>query len=274
MVETFFYHNEKYTLPREDAMAVDADRRIFVAADGVTRDFGGVFEGLRPYPDPSPATDAADAVAHTALAELQDGASATRALEAANAAVDRVNHGLGIWERCDWLEYDPAGAVAAVSRVDGDALTIGWIGDCGVAVVRDGALIHLTRDQLDEVLAYLAANPAPYDDPRRAFIRSTLRNRPDNTQDGRRITYGVLTGEEGATAYIETETFALQPGDVVATHTDGFRPYFQHPEFLATLSGDPAGWTEAVPAVMRALLAESHDYGKERSLILYRHPVG
>ena len=275
MIATFFYHNEKYALPREDAMAFDADRKVFVAADGVTRDWGGVMEGLRPYPDPSPATDAADAVASTALQTLRacpgEEGCVRQALEAANEAVANVNTDLGFWEKCDWLECDLAGAVAAASMVDGDRLVIGWIGDCGVAVVRDGELAYLTRDQLEHVLAHLAANPATYDDPRRAFIRGTLRNRPENTDNGQPITYGVLTGEDGAVPYIETATFALQPGDVVATHTDGFRPYFASVEFLATLSGDPARWEEDVPAVMRRLIAADPEHGKERSLILYRH---
>ncbi len=275
MIATFFYHNDKYTLPREDAMALDAEKRIFVAADGVTRDWGGVLEGVRPYPDPSPATDAADAAAgavlSTLLADPAGEASMRRALEAANAAIREVNVQLGIAERVDWLENDLAGAVAAASTVNGDRLTAGWIGDCGVAVVRDGRLAWLTRDQLDDVTAWLAANPGTYDDARRVFIRSTLRNRPDHTRDGKPITYGVLTGEEGAPHYIETSTLDLRPGDVVATHTDGFRPYFAVPEFLEVLSGDPARWDEGLPDLVRRLVERDGEYSRERSLILYRH---
>jgi serine/threonine protein phosphatase PrpC len=275
MIANFFYHNERYTLPREDATALDAERGLFVAADGVTRDFGGVLQGLMPYPDPSPATDAADAVAETALETLRDCPGTEdcvrQALQAANEAVGDVNTDLGLWEKCDYLECDLAGAVAAVSMVREDTLTIGWIGDCGVAVVRDGRLAYLTRDQLDHLLGHLAANPATYDDARRVYIRGTLRNRPDTLHEGKPITYGVLTGEPEAARYIETVTLPLRPGDVVATHTDGFRPYFEAPEFLAVLSGDPARWEEDVPVVMRRLIDVNPEYGKERSLILYKH---
>lgn len=274
MVTDFFRHNNRLTLPREDAMAFDVGRRAFVAADGVTRDWDGDPDNAHPYPDPSPATDAADAAAAAALQTLLSRgpgeATAHAALEAANAAVGAVNARLGLSERCDWLEFDLAGAVAAVSVVEGDTLFVGWIGDCGVAVIRDARLAYLTRDQLDHVQAHLAANPAPYNDARRVMIRSTLRNRPSHTAGGAPITYGVLTGEPDALAYIETAAVPLRNGDVVATHTDGFRPYFARPDFLAELQ-NAALWEARLPTTLQQLADSDHDLGRERSIILYRH---
>src|SRR5690606_23673347 len=103
-------------------------------------------------------------------------------------------------------------------------LAVGWIGDCGVAVIRKGSLVFQTRDQLEGLLAYLRERPAPYDDARRVYIRRELRNRPDFRPDGREVTYGVLTGEPSALPYIQTGSFLLRPGDVVAVYTDGFAP--------------------------------------------------
>jgi serine/threonine protein phosphatase PrpC len=157
--------------------------------------------------------------------------------------------------------------------VTGNRLLAGWIGDCGVAVVRDGALAWITRDQLDDVMAYLRMNPGIYDDARRVWTRRELRNRPDTREGGKPVTYGVLTGEPDATSYIETASVELQPGDVIATHTDGFRPYFDDPEFLALLSGDSSLWEEALPALSEKRAADADELGKERSIWLYQYTV-
>jgi serine/threonine protein phosphatase PrpC len=275
MIASFFFHNSRYTAPREDALTADTERNVFAAADGVTRDWDAIQAGTAAYPNPSPASDAADAASAAILDTLKDAApmeeSMRRALEAANAAVHAVNVQWNLFERCDYLEYDLGGAVAAAAWVAGNRLLTGWIGDCGVAVVRDGVLSWITRDQLDHVMAHLKNHPGEYDDARRVWTRRDLRNKPDATEDGRPITYGVLTGEPEAAAYIETSTFELQAGDVVATHTDGFRPYFANADFLALLSGDPERWQEGIPALSEALAGHSDAFGKERSLWLYKH---
>lgn len=275
MFASFFFHNLRYSAPREDALAANTERRIFIAADGVTRDWDALQRGEAPYPNPSPATDAADAVAAAALDALEmtapSEAALRYALEAANAAARAVNERWKLVENPDYLERDPAGAVAAVGWAAGNRLLCAWIGDCGIAVVRNGALAWLSRDQLDNVLAHLARHPAVYDDARRVYCRRDLRNRPEAGENGQPISYGVLTGEPEADAYIETATRDLLPGEVVAVHTDGFRPYFEEPEFLAMLSGDPARWQNDLPALSEALAERDHAFGKERSVWLYKH---
>jgi serine/threonine protein phosphatase PrpC len=275
MFASFFFHNTRYTAPREDALAANTERKIFAAADGVTRDWDALQRGEAAYPTPSPATDAADASAAAILDALETAepseAHLCRALEAANAAVRAVNERWDLWENPDYLQRDLAGAVAAVAWVHGNRLLAGWIGDCGVAVVRNGRLAWITRDQLDDVIAYLRRHPAVYDDARRVFTRRDLRNRPDAQEEGRPISYGVLTGEPPAESYIETAALDVQPGDVIAAHTDGFRPYFEEPDFLALLSGDPAGWQDGLPALSETLAERDDAFGKERSVWLYRH---
>lgn len=277
MFASFFFRNTRYTAPREDALAANTERKIFVAADGVTRDWDALQRGEAEYPTPSPATDAADAVAAAVLDALEAAdpseAALCRALEAANAAARAVNERWDLWENPDYLERDPAGAVAAVGWMHGGRLLAAWIGDCGVAVVRDGALAWLTRDQLDDVLAHLRRHPAVYDDARRVYCRRDLRNKPDAMEAGSPISYGVLTGEPEAASYIASAAVSLRPGDVVAVHTDGFRPYFEDPDFLALLSGDPAAWQDGLPALSRTLSDRDGAFGKERSLWLYRYPA-
>ncbi|HEY3413586.1 MAG TPA: hypothetical protein VGM51_11115 [Armatimonadota bacterium] len=267
----FIFANERHLAPREDALAWDDDARIFVAADGVTRDWEAIRQGEAPYPDPSPATSAADAVARLALQAALCGDPLDRVLAEANDGVARVNDALGITGRCDYLKHDYAGAVAALARVDGDTLDIAWIGDCGVAVIRDGRLAYLTRDQLDGLTAFLAKNPAPFDDARRVYVRRDLRNKPDFRPGGADVTYGVLTGEPEAISYIETASIVLEPGDIVATHTDGFRPYFALPEFFALLSGGSDRWERELPQFTMELAARDAGCGRERSILLYQH---
>jgi serine/threonine protein phosphatase PrpC len=275
MIASFFFHNSRYTAPREDALTADTERKVFAAADGVTRDWDAIQSGAAAYPNPSPATDAADAASAAILDTLTEAAptegSMRRALEAANAAVHAVNVRWNLFERCDYLENDLGGAVASAAWVSGNRLLTGWIGDCGVAVVRNGTLSWITRDQLDDVTAHLKEHPGQYDDARRVWTRRELRNKPGLLEDGRPVTYGVLTGEPEAAAYIETSALELRAGDVVATHTDGFRPYFANDDFLSLLSGDPERWQEGIPALSEALAGHSDAFGKERSVWLYKH---
>ncbi|HEY3266117.1 MAG TPA: protein phosphatase 2C domain-containing protein [Armatimonadota bacterium] len=258
--------NARHAAPREDALGWDDEGGVIAATDGVTRDWEAIRQGLRPYPDPSPATDAADAAAAALVEALSGGAAFPNAFAIANAAVAEVNARWDIPRRCDYLEHDFAGAVAAAVRLEGRSLQVGWIGDCGVAVIRDGALLYLTRDQLDEVNAHLRANPAPFGDDRRVAIRRDLRNRPSHLHKGRPVTYGVLTGEPEALHYVEIATLDLLPGDVVCVHTDGFRPHFARAEFLAALAAGADAWKSAIPSADERLNAESGEYGRERSL--------
>ena len=267
----FIFANERHLAPREDALAWDDDIRVFVAADGVTRDWDAIRQGDASYPDPSPATAAADLVAETALRNaLRDGPH-SGCLVTTTPDVRAMNERLGLWGNCDYLERDFAGAVAAMAVVDGNALFVTWIGDCGVAVIRDGRLVYLTRDQLDSVTAYLKENPAPFDDARRVYIRRDLRNKPNFCPDGSDVTYGVITGEAQAILYFESDVFELEPGDVVATHTDGFRPYFALPEFLALLSQGQDAWERELPQFTMDLAARDAEFGRERSILLYQH---
>jgi hypothetical protein len=210
-------------------------------------------------------------VAQAALQRTLKNGLHTGALVTTTPGVRALNESLGIWDNCDYLERDYAGAVAASAEIDGDLLHITWIGDCGVAVIRNGRLVYLTRDQLDNVTAFLAANPAPFNDERRVYIRRELRNRPDDLVDGKAVTYGVITGEPEAILYFESDAFELEPGDVVATHTDGFRPYFALPEFLALCSRDPNEWEQRLPAFTLDLASRDAAFGRERSIILYKH---
>lgn len=270
-IATFIFANERHRAPREDALAWDENARIFIAADGVTRDWDAIHTGAAQYPDPSPATAAADTVAQGTLQRaLKNGPNAGALLQT-TPDVFALNEKLGIQGYCDFLERDYAGAVAASAEVDGNLLRMTWIGDCGVAVIRDGQLVYLTRDKLDNVTAFLAANPAPFDDERRVYIRRDLRNRPYYLVDGKPVTYGVITGEPEAILYFESEVFDLHPGDVVATHTDGFRPYFDREDFLSLLAGDPARWEEDLPQYALDLAARAPAFGRERSVILYKH---
>lgn len=267
----YIFANDRHKAPREDALAWDDDAHVFIAADGVTRDWEAIRQGEVPYPDPSPATSAADAVARLALQAALCGDPLDRTLSEANDGVARVNDALGINGRCDYLKRDYAGAVAAAARIAGDTLEIAWIGDCGVAVIRSGTLLYLTRDHLDGLTAYLKENPAPFDDARRVYVRRDLRNKPKFYPEGRAVTYGVLTGEAEAIPYIETASIPLESGDVVATHTDGFRPYFALPEFLRLLSGASDEWDGRLREYTLDLASRDPGFGRERSIILYKH---
>jgi serine/threonine protein phosphatase PrpC len=223
--------------PMEDcAAALDGDG-IYVVCDGVTRT-------AKPgaYPNPSPATLAANLAMRTVLAHLQVGASSANpkrrlldSLESANAAIAELN--APILPKLDYLENDLVGTVLAVCLRSGRQLHYAYIGDCWVRLLREGQALLLTPPQTAGVAAYRKQLTHGVDPI--VAVRRNLRNRGD-AADG----YGCLTGEPSAMDFVRLGFIELQLGDRIIVATDGVNPAFDG-EAAAGSPHSATSWVEA-----------------------------
>lgn len=214
----------------EDVFFVDKIRRIFVVADGVTR---RGFTG--PYPDPSPARLAAAAVVEalgkTPPDQFTQVQQVHEAFKQANRSVRSVNEHLGLWAVHDWWGHDLAGAVAAYLAIQEKQFFYGFIADCGIAqIASSGNVLWHTPDLLAPAQKHFPATDTLGIKERFMRVRRDFRNKPQANLP----TYGVLTGEEAALAYIKTGIRPYRKGDVLAVYSDGAVPFvvkdqpFQH----------------------------------------------
>ena len=222
--------------PCEDAYAVrlDAQGAVLVVADGVTRSRSAAGA----YPQPSGAAIAAELVARTLADALTDGTDPVAAFALANQAVDDANRRNGVWDRLDYKEHDLWGAVAtAVVVADGLARWV-HIGDTVLLHLpaADGAYVR-TPDQVSDSIEHLESLPPETLTAvggRELYARRHLRNQPTTAHS-----YGVLTGEAAAAAYVVSGQFAVASGDLLMLGTDG----------LGSLRGTDAaaGWHNLAP---------------------------
>lgn len=232
--------------PNEDAFAVhlDAEGAVLVVADGVTRSR----DAAGRYPDPSGAALAARLAARELAAALAAGDGTpdlAAAFARANRAIDRANRAHGVWARLDYGAHDLWGVVATAVAVRAGIAHWGHLGDTALLhLPAAGGLISRARDQVAAASAWLDALPAAElaaAGGRDPYARRHLRNHP-----GLAHSYGVLTGEEAALAYVETGSFALAPDDRLGLLSDGLGSLRRSGDAGAWAALDP--WLRADPA--------------------------
>ena len=262
--------------PQEDYLLVSQTLPIYVVADGVTL-LQWIYEN-RPYPHPSPAGDVARIfcqaavraaeVAYDTIASPED----IRAIFAAgNEAVAEYETANGrTKETVDYWDTDFFAATAAIAVVKDGVVYWGSICDSYVAHVdANGGVL----EQSPLCNALKEAEPPPYtDDAMDHKTRSTYkwhRLRNGLTPGGKRMGYGVITGEPEALAYVATGQFSLAPGERLAVLTDGFEEYMKEPEFTKLLATWPHDLSEEIADYSARMISQDPDrFGHERTLIV------
>jgi hypothetical protein len=252
----------------EDVAFVDTGAGVFAVADGVTRD--RLRDGR--YPKPSPARLAAEAFCEVIREHAPKSMRPENAFREANIAIERLNRRLGLYGASNYLDRDLAGAVAAVARPRAPSrLEWAYLGDAGIALIGPtGALLRETKDEIANARADFPTDEEVTDkEQRRVVIRSELRNNPKRRSGG----YGVLTGEEGALAFLRQGSWSTAGSHVAVVFSDGFRPLLKRDD-VRKLLPEAADKPEA-----RRLLEETCDqlrvvdpsaYGKEASVIVWK----
>jgi hypothetical protein len=87
--------------------------------------------------------------------------------------------------------------------------------------------------------------------------------------EGKRVGYGVVTGEPEALEYLSSGTLTLKAGEFLSVLTDGFEHYMDLPEFLALF----LEWPEDLESRVKRFTAEqaakdSDRFAHERTLIM------
>lgn len=227
--------------PNEDFLYSLSDR-VFAVADGLTR---FVSQG-KDYPNPSPAGAAAEFFSEVAAMSIEGlirlgQLTADRTEEAireafsdANTAIRRLNESNSITkETTDYLENDFASCVGALGMLVKSTLYHGYIGDCGLLVydskssmpkfmtANDMALLEDFREAWGWFKEMSGVDMAEEKIARRLFWAKDLRNKPGSPC----LTYGALTGEREALAYMKIGKIELGVGDTAIFFSDGILPY-------------------------------------------------
>lgn len=128
----------------------------------------------------------------------------------------------------DWLHRDLAACVASGAVMQGDNVVWFHLPDCGLAIYsKDGIKVKTDNEindenpldiadkghhHIDEKMKFLEQ----WEPRRRYIINKEVRNRPHAD-----MPYGTFTGEQTAMAFVNTGTWKMEKGDILALHSDG-----------------------------------------------------
>ena len=286
--------------PPEDSLFQDVvDKKIFVVADGITRDPSGINDfkpyysnpemlelWLDAYPNPSPARAAADCFINSFNNHLQSlldnpwpiditQESLKNAFIFGNKKIQELNHTLV--PHIDYLYNDYAGCVAAGGVIEENILIWGAITDCGLIVYSsNGKIKFQSEDWMLPFVNFLETQNNSWHLPEgREFVRRDCRNNPELIVDGKCVSYGALTGEESACSFVHTGEVKLQDGDLIIFYTDGLTPALARPEFFekAYKLSDSLMDQSLTPYLLQLAKKNPKKFGKEKTMIAYVHAV-
>ena len=215
-----------------------ADDYEAIVADGITRDPIGVSdlslhsfsELLERYPRPSGAELAAKEIVSTFQKER---GSLKERLIACNDAVKTLNE--KYIPTCDYLQNDYFGAVASCIHIENDILHYAYICDCGVIVYDALGNIKFQTEDDKKLYSdpYINQIGIPWNLPEaRVIVRRDYRNNLNCIKDDKCVSYGALTGEESAVAFMKEGKVKLNPNDIIVVYSDGFSNYLNNVEFI------------------------------------------
>lgn len=264
-----------FNFPVEDQYY--ADETTAIVADGITRDPIGItdFSSATPkqfvekYPRPSGASLAAKEICDTFSKE--DGTLKEKLIKC-NHSVKKLNE--KYISKCDFLENDYYGAVASCIRIYDDLLDYAYICDCGVIVYDSlGNIKFQTTD--DKKLYsdfYIDMIKTDWSLPeKRVIVRKDFRNNLNNIQDGKCVSYGVLTGEDSASYFIKSGQIKLEKNDIVVVYSDGFSEFLHVQEFISLiLNFQQEKFEEYINMKSKE---DYNKYGKEKTLVLFKNNI-
>lgn len=265
--------NTNCNFPVEDQFYISENEAI--VADGITRDPIGVSdlsscsykELLDKYPRPSGAELAAKEICNTFS---KNNGSIRNRLIKCNNSVKLLNN--KYIPKCDYLENDFYGAVAACIHIKNKILDYAYICDCGVIVY----------DSLGNIKFQTEDDKKRYSDPfinrigiawnlpeARVIVRRDYRNNLNNIQNGSCVSYGALTGEASAVEFIRSGKIKLDKHDIILVYSNGFTNLLHDSEFIVQLLKFEKNKFESY--VESKSLSDYEKYGKEKTVVIFKN---
>lgn len=241
-IYNFHYSGEYSTHPDEDVSL--HKNGWFAVFDGVT------LEHQDPYPDPSPAAqaaqDACGAVVNTRFDFKNPTSSISQASHRVNSIIRELNNSLGITEETvNFLSVQYAATVGAFAYVSEGWLYGAQINDSELAVLNsDGSFkfrLNTVVGPVNELLAvyrregkFSADSADEY-----KFVRKHIVNNTSLEFKGQQIRFGVLTGQMEAEYFLNSGAVELSADDTVLLYSDGMIPYIEDEVFRSYLAANP-----------------------------------
>lgn len=218
--------------------------KTFAVCDGVT------LLHQHPYPNPSPAATVARIAAKTIVRSLAPRnfkgiRSLRHAFIEANVAIKRYNRRIGLTPRTvDFLTKQYAATVCAFGRIINGKLYWGQLNDCGVMIIDAKGEIIMDKlldrgpvdayvQQLRNTKGFSAGSPQEHQ-----YFRREVVNNARLFHKGKRIRWGVMTGEPQAIKFLQTGSKQLRPGWIVIFYSDGMIPLFASHAFRQLIASN------------------------------------
>jgi len=247
----------------------------------------GIFDGVTlahqdPYPDPSPAAEAAKIGAKAVVGNIEQNRGGTEGLRLiresftlANKQIRELNNRLGVTpETIDYLNKQYAAAVGCFGFVKDAIFYFGQLNDCGVAVFdqQGNQELDFVENQQPLIKYLQEARKRGLFEPgskeEHIHVRSQIVNNKEIAFAGEYINFGVMTGEENAGQFLRIGAFNLHQNQIAVFYSDGFSPFIYDSRFVNLLLQAPR--KNVLRKFIEEREKENDKYRKEKSLILIR----
>ncbi len=256
-------------VPDEDFVKVDGN--YFAVFDGVPVLFQD------PYPNPSPGQKAAETGANSVIeflkkSDLKPLERLKEAFDFGNQKIKKLNDDLGVTPKTvDYISKQYAATVGVAGFIDNGVFYYGQISDCGIM-----ALDQFGNRELDIISAGQLVSPflaqfenrgdfAPGSQEEHVYFRSKVVNHQEIEFEGKKLNFGVLTGEKNAVQFVRYGAYELIPGNTVLLYSDGFLPFVFDKDFAKIVLGGSKEKIEEEILVREAL---DKKFATEKSLIV------
>jgi len=248
--------------PMEDSFFLNQNLPVFCVTDGVTLD-PKIENG---YPNPSGAYLVADEFAKqtvkvgTQLYSNFIPDDLKKIFKSGNQAVKKINQKHGrLKSKINYLDFDLFACTAAFAVLKNNYLYWSTIADAFVAVFdKDGRQKFCSPNGW----RFMKMPKISTEKERHVYIRKFLRN---GFKQGKKIGYGVATGEEKALKYLDYGKIKLTSGDLVILGSDGYYEYLSQIKFIKYLKNQDK--KSLVRLEKELINSDPGKYGHERTLI-------
>jgi hypothetical protein len=245
--------------PREDYHLISNKYPIYVVADGVTlkRDTQGN------YPVPSGAFELAKKFCGAVIEEAEKRYSGftvqdlKEVFNAGNKVAREFNESQGrTKDTVDYREFDLFAVTTAFVLIK-DMKMYWWsLGDSGITICdKKGEHVFQSPEAWPTEVEQIAA---------------TGNAELTDTENGDRGGYGVVTGENAASVYLNDGSMEFKENSTVFIYTDGYEDYIRIPEFISRF----LVWDSDLESQVRKSEIEKNTenikYGRERTLIVVK----